>query len=187
MNAKRNLTIVLTAVLVIAAIGTVAWGSPGPDSKECGLIGTWSGHASSSLFWLGVHTAGSKDAGNGEMLLNWMGVSVDLLHPEGYYSTVTHMTPGHGVWEQINKGRCRDGKGQYKFTWYAYGLDDSGNAIYSVRVSGLAKNTDCDHVSIDYTYEVFDGWIYPQDMSGHTPFDSIVGNAAETRVPLVTP
>ena len=193
MKAKRNLAMVLTALLVIVATGTVAWDSPGPDSKECGLIGTWYGHAYSSLKWLAVQTAGSKDARNGEMLLNWVYVSGSLLHVKGAsinYSNVTHMTPGHGVWEQIDKGPYRYGKGQYNYTWYAYGLNASGNVVYSLRVRGLAKNTDCDNVAIDFTYEVFDGLVLPQDMSESTPVFTIQsepGNSGETRVPLVTP
>jgi hypothetical protein len=188
MKAKRNLNIVLTAVLVIAAISTVAWDSPGPDSKECGLIGTWYGHAYSSMKWLAVHTAGSKDARNGEMLLNWVFVSSGLLQVNGY--PATSLTPGHGVWELTDKGPCWTGKGQYNYTWYAYGLNDSGNVVYSLRVRGLAKNTDCDNVAIDFTYEVFDGLVTPQDMSESTPvytIQSVPGKSGETRVPLVTP
>ena len=188
MKAKRNLAMVLTALLVIVATGTVAWDSPGPDSKECGLIGTWYGHAYSTMTWLAVQTAGSKDARNGEMLLNWVHVSSGLLQVNGY--PATSLTPGHGVWELTDKGPCCSGKGQYNYTWYAYGLNASGNVLYSVRVSGLATNTDCDDVAIDFTYEVFDGQVLPQDMSEGTPVFTIQsepGNSGETRVPLVTP
>ena len=204
MNAKRKLIVMLAAVIVIgiAAIGTVAVpggqgpvpagpGGPGPTPpppppppppQECGLIGTWTGHAASSMYWLGVQTPGSNGPADGEMLLNWTEIASYLLHAG--YPDVTHMTPGHGVWQKSGNGPASV---QYNYTWYAYGLDDSGYVEYSVRVSGVAQNTDCNDVSINYTYEVFDGYVLPQNMSGVTPVDTITGAAAETRVPLVTP
>ncbi len=182
MNTRRNITIALTVVLAIAAIGTVAWAAPAPGSEECGLIGTWYGHAYSSMKWMASHTAGSKDAKNGEMLLNWVFIDDGLLL-QGSPLAAVSMTPGHGVWEQIDKD-------QYRYTWYAYGISDLGYPVFSVRVSGLAKNTDCDNVAIDFKYEVFEGLVRPQDMSTATPIgtiDSEPGKSGETRVPLVTP
>jgi hypothetical protein len=186
MKTKCNFTIVLMAVLTIAAISTAAWAQTGPQpkSQECGLIGTWVGGAGSSMVWLGVHTAGSKDAKNGEMLMNWVKVSNSLGGAPGF-----HLTPGHGVWEQIDKG---EDKGKYKYTWYAYGIEDSSGVVgYSVRVSGVAMNTDCDNVSIHYKYEMFAGFVGPQEMSNVDPsgYSFIEGDAAETRLPLaqVTP
>lgn len=190
MKTKRNLTIVLTTVLSIAAIGTTAWAGtgtgPGPDSKECGLIGTWSGWAdyawptsstapTPSIAWLGIHTAGSQNAKNGEMLLNWVFVNGNLLTLYGHYPA-SHLTPGHGVWEQINNN-------QYSYTWYAYGLDASGSPLYSVKVSGLVTNMNCDNASITYKYEVFNGLVSPQNMSS-SPYATKLGIAGETRVPL---
>ena len=184
MKTLRYFTIALIAMFLIATLGTVTWAAPGPgpgpepNSKECGLIGTWFGHAGSSMAWLGIHTPGSKDAKNGEMLMNWVYIDSGLLG-----GSATSMTPGHGVWEQI-------GKGQYRYTWYTYGIDLSlsSDPLFSVRVSGLATNADCDNINISYKYEIFYPAVYPQDMSGATPYDTITGSAAETRVPLtVTP
>ncbi len=62
--------------------------------------------------------------------------------------------------------------------------------FYSVRVSGTATNTDCDNIAIHYTYEIFAGFVLPQDMSGLDPVGTITDVAGETRVPLtvvVTP
>jgi hypothetical protein len=107
------------------------------------------------------------------MLMNWTHISTYLLNG------ATLMTPGHGVWQMISRG-------QYKYTWYAYGiLDVSGDPWYSVRVSGLAANTDCNNVVITYTYEIFAGAVLPQEMSEATPAVVITGSAEETRVPLV--
>jgi hypothetical protein len=188
MKTTRNFTIVLTAIIVfsavlaIAATPTAAWAAPGSKSNECGLIGTWSGYADapwpySSAAWLAVLTAGSKDDKNGEMLMNWVSLNSSLLTWYGTYPA-SRMTPGHGVWEQT-------GKGQYGYTWYAYGVDALGNVLYSVSVRGLATLTDCNNAQITYTYEVFNGLIPPQDLSSYTPDHSTSGNGAETRVPPV--
>jgi hypothetical protein len=174
------LTVVLTAALAITAIGAPPWAAPGPDSKDSGLIGTWYGHSDGAIRWLAVHTAGSNFT-SGQMLMNWVSVAPKYLTYGDTYSSVTRLTPGHGVWEQI-------GKGQYKYTWYAYGIPDTGDPLYTLRVSGVAKNTDSDNVSIDFTYEVFDGRLEPHEISGHTPLNfPLPGTAEETRVPLVTP
>ena len=131
---------------------------------------------------MGVHTAGTTIT-KGEMLLDWNRVSASLLNVYGQYPEATSLTGGRGVWEQV-------GKGQYKYTWYAYGIGTPGySPIYSVRVSGTAKNTDCDNIAIDSTYEVFDGFVLPQDMSDAVPVLAITTGAVTTRVPLtvVTP
>ena len=184
----------LAALFAFAAASPCAAAPPAP--KQCGLIGTWYGHAYSSLKWLGVHTAGSTggiigalllDDTIGEMLLNWVFVADGLL--DACYSAdntcgiATSMTPGHGVWQQTSMG-------QYNYTWYAYGIDDSGNPVFSVRVRGTATNTDCNNVAIVFTYEVFKGLVLPQNMSASTPVVTIPGEpgkSGETRVPLVTP
>lgn len=107
MKTKCNFTIALTVVLAIAATGTAAWAASGPGPKECGLIGTWYGHAGYAMRWLGVHTAGSNDAENGEMLLNWVFVRDSLLSLDGYYGNASRMTPGHRVWEKTGKDQYR--------------------------------------------------------------------------------
>jgi len=139
------------------------------------------------LKWLGVHTAGSRDAENGEMLLQWVRLEGWLLAAcndlESTCGIATSVTPGHGVWEQTRKG-------EYKYTWYAYGIESADSPpVFSVRVSGLATNIDCDNIAIDYTYEIFAGFVLPQDMSGASPVGAITDVAGEERVPLtvVTP
>jgi hypothetical protein len=169
----------LAAVFALAAAWPCTAAAAGP--KECGLIGTWYGNAGSPLSWLGVHTAGSKIT-NGEMVMHWVRVKDYLLTLDGTYPA-TRLTDGHGVWEQTAKGK-------YKYTWYAYGIGTSNDLpLYSVRVSGTATNTDCDNIAIDFMYEIFDGFVLPQDMSGAVPVATITDVAGETRVPLtvVTP
>lgn len=108
------------------------------------------------------------------MLLNWLYINPNLL-----FNNATSMTPGHGVWQQT-------GKGQYQYTWYAYGLDASGNRVFSVRTSGIATNTDCNNVAISYTYEVFVPAVLPNQMSGASPVGVITDtDGGETRLPLV--
>lgn len=173
---KRSfiMAIALAAVFTLAAVWPCTASAAWP--MECGLIGTWYGNAGSTMTWLGVHTAGNNDT-HGEMLLNWVRVKNSLLTVNGTYPTVTRITDGHGVWERT--------RGQYKYTWYAYGIETLDNLpVYSVRVSGFAKNTNCDHTVINFTYEIFDGLVLPQDMSGATPVATITDSAAETRVPL---
>ena len=183
----------LAAVFALAAVWPCASSAAG--SAECSLIGTWYGDTGYSLKWLGVQTAGSTLT-KGEMVLDWVRVSPSLLSVEGLYSAAS-LTGGRGVWEKIAKG-------EYKYTWYAYGMGTGPTPIYSVRVGGIARNTNmigdvsvnpCDYILIDFTYEVFNGFVLPQDMSGETPVATItstsVGNSPgiEIRVPLtvVTP
>jgi len=175
---KRSfiMAIALAAVFTLAAVWPYT--ASVACSTECGLIGTWYGNAGSTMKWLGVHTAGSTDI-QGEMLLNWVRVKDSLLTVDNTYPTVTRITDGHGVWQQTARGH-------YKYTWYAYGIDTTANQpVYSIRVSGLAKNTNCNYVDINFKYEIFDGLVLPQDMSGVTPIATITDSAAETRVPLV--
>jgi hypothetical protein len=198
MRTKFTFTIVLFAVLVFAAVGTAEWVCG--DQKECGLIGTWTGWADHpwltanstggppNLAWTAIHTAGSKDANNGEMLLNW--VSGSLVHCCGGDKQMT-LTPGHGVWELIGKGKGKGkdkGNDQYKYTWYAFYVDDATGIVgISVRVSGIAAIQDCNTVSISYNFDIFDGVVAPQDMTPDKVLNTLIGIAGETRVPLVTP
>jgi hypothetical protein len=109
------------------------------------------------------------------MLLDWVSVDPGLL------AGAAVLTPGRGVWQEIRKG-------QYKYTWYAYGLDELGERFYSVRVSGLATLADCNNVDISYTYEIFYPSVDPHRMSEAVPVEVIPtsppGQAHETRVPL---
>lgn len=174
---KRSLimAMALAAVFALVAAWPCTIAEAGPT--ECGMIGTWYGDVDSPLKWLGVHTAGSSLT-KGEMLLEWVRVSNELLIIYGTYPTVTRLSNGRGVWEQTVKGK-------YRYTWYAYGISTLDDLpVYSVRVSGLAENTDCDHVAISFTYEVFAGFVLPQAMSGFTPDLAIADYADQTRVPL---
>lgn len=175
---KRSFIMAMALAAVFAL--TAAWprtaAAAGP--QECSLIGTWYGNAG-PLKWLGVQTAGTHDK-NGEMLLHWVQVRDDLVTAYGYFPSATRITDGRGVWEMT----ARD---EYKYTWYAYGISSSEDPpVYSVRVSGLATNTDCNNTAIDFKYEIFPGFVLPQNMTETDLF--ITDVAAETRVPLtVTP
>ena len=175
MTTQRKFARALTAAFATAAISTAALAA-GPT--ECGLIGTWLGEETNDMVWLGVHTAGSATT-KGVMQMNWVYVNPNLQVPN------TSLTPGVGAWEQT-------GKGQYKYTWYAYGTDkDTGLPSYSVRVSGTAANATCDKVNITYVYEIYYPAVSPSDMSLDNPYlaDVKSGTASETRLPLtvVTP
>lgn len=168
MNIHRTFTRAsLTTALAIMAISTAAWAGPPPT--ECGLIGTWAGHAGTSAYWFGVHTAGTHDK-KGEMLFNWVAVDSSLL------GGATRLTDGHGVFDETDNGH-------YAYTWYAYGVDADALPIYTVRVHGLAENTDCNTIRIEYTYEVFAAVFPPQDVSGD-PLYTTTGVAHEARIPV---
>lgn len=173
---RRSCIVAIALVAVFALIAAWPCDSPAAGPDECGMIGTWYGSAG-PLKWLGVHTAGSTIT-KGEMVLQWVLVRDYLVIVYDMYPDATLLTDGRGVWEMTARN-------EYKYTWYAYGISTLANSpIYSVRVSGLAKNTDCDNVGIDFTYEVFDGFVLPQNMSGTDPVVAIVDVARETRVPL---
>jgi hypothetical protein len=177
--SRRTVLVAAVAVVSAALTITATWAAP-PTSKETGLIGAWTGGTDDEyLEWMAIHTGSNPTSG--EMLLNWVYVRPGLLSVSHKYPNVTRLTAGHGVWEQIRKR-------QYRYTWYARGVDDAPNPIvyYTVRVTGLATVTASDNVSINYTYEVFDGFVSPQQMSTLTPF-AYQGQASETRLPLVTP
>ncbi len=184
MKTKRNLAIVLTAVLVIASTGTAAGPASPPTSKETGLIGSWEGGtADEYLAWMAIHTPGSNTT-SGEMLMNWVYVRSGLIQVSGHYPGATRLTPGHGVWAQT-------GKGEYKYTWYAYGMSETADGTpvlhYTARVTGLATMADIDNVSISYTYDVFGGYVAPQDMPTALIVHSYSGGAGEKRLTLATP
>lgn len=171
MQTWRKFTRALTAAVAIGAISTAGWAAA---PTECGLIGSWVGaDAGSDLVWLGVHTAGSTNT-RGEMLMDW--VTNNMV-----FVSSARMTPGRGVWEQT-------GKGQYKYTWYAFVIDDGVGGTgktYRVIVSGTAANTDCDNIAIKYRFRLYDDSISNTDPIYVTPtMDRDPGNASETRLPL---
>jgi hypothetical protein len=172
---KRSfIMVMLVAVVFVLDTGWSNAVAAGP--KECSVIGTWAGNAGDDMYWLGGHTAGSTLI-KGELLLDLIFVSDDLLQ------NATRLTPGRGVWEST-------GKGEYKYTWYAYGINESGEPIYTVRVSGTSTIKDCDTNIIQYLYEIFQtnsAWP-PQDLSGDPDY-SMSGVAYESRIRLkvVTP
>lgn len=158
----------LAAVCVLAAAWTCAAAPAGP--KECSLVGTWAGNAGDDMYWLGVHTAGSTN-NKGEMLLDFVGVSNGLLNG------AIRMAPGRGVWEQTSKG-------QYKYTWYTYGIGEFG-PIYTVRVSGIAVNDGCDTINIQYIYEMFQPGAWPpQNVAPENLVYATSGVAHEYRIPV---
>lgn len=189
---KRSfiMAMALAAVFALAAAWPRTAAAAGP--AECGLIGTWSGDAGNDLRWLGVHTPGSTIS-RGEMALHWVRVSTLILTGNNQYLGATRLSDGHGVWEQTRKG-------EYKYAWYAYGIGpENEKALFSVRVSGTALNTNqgdesvnpCDSVLIYFTYEMFAGFVLPQEMYvdpldplAKKPYATITAAASEKRVPL---
>lgn len=186
MMTKRNFGILLTAALILAAIGTTAWADPKPKPVEPSLIGTWNGadmSAEPDLAWLAVHTPGSNGTDSGDMVMDWVYVNPDVI---GGTEIATRLSPGHGVWKKT-------GVGQYAFTWYAYGLNTNTSGVVqpmtAVRVRGVATNIDNDHVSISYYFEFFGTAVPPHQMdtAGVTPMYTTTGSAEQWRAPLVTP
>lgn len=168
MNSPNTLIRTLTAACATAALASATWAAPATAPAECALVGSWSGYETGDLYWLGTHTPGTYPTG-GSMQMDWTYVSPSLL------SGAARLTGGRGVWEQVRKG-------QYKYTWYAYGIDASGGIFYTVRVSGLAQNTDCNSVQIGYKYEIFYPPVEPQQMSSAVPVEVKTGTAYENRL-----
>ena len=191
MRTKINFTIVLAALLAIAALSATAWAKKPVSPGVCpaGLAGTWAGGAGSDIHWLATQTSGSLDPTKGEMILNWTYIKPSF--PGGITSGVT-LTPGHGVW-QLNAD------GDYDYTWYAYAIDpNDGSIAFTIRVSGVAKLQDindpdvpdCDTAIIDYNFEIAEGEVLPWEL-GTAIFQTMTykqAGAGEIRVPLtVTP
>ena len=184
MKTKKNFTIAITALLVIASISTAAWAKK--PACPAGLTGTWVGGAGNDIHWLATQTSDSLDSTKGEMIMNWTYIKPSF--PGGIYSGVT-LTPGHGVW-QLNDD------GDYDYTWYAYAIDpNDGSVEFTIRVSGVAKLQDiydpdvpnCDTAIIDYNFEIAEGEVLPWEL-GTAEFQSMTSAAAgagEVRVPLV--
>lgn len=177
MNIRRKFTRALSA-LAIAAMGTAASASP----TECGLAGTWYGEGYDAiqtyLGWMAVNTTGSANARNGEMLLDWVFLTPEVLHTQT--TGVVGQLGGRGVWEQTSR------KG-YRYTYYTYGINANGQRIYSIRASGEVAMVSCDEVDGDYTYEIFVPPIDPPSMSAATPVFTATGKVFEKRVPLWVP
>jgi hypothetical protein len=177
MKTNRNVALLLTvAVMVISLIGTSAWAKKGGSKSEtqCGLAGTWQGEEPNDMVWMAIHTSNNADGTKGEMLMNWVYINPSLLF------SAASLSPGHGAWQ-------RKSNGKYDYTWYAYGLNSSGEPIYLVRVRGVATidSSDCDTANITYSYDIFEPAISIKDSYEATPNGSITGEASETRVPLV--
>lgn len=200
MKTKRFFAILLISALGIAATSALAWAAPAPPTPKkaaCSLVGTWAGWADQdwsdplnsppSLAWTAVQTEDSPDT-SGEILMNWVPNQNDLSGEKG----IIYLTPGHGIWQKNGN--------QYNYTWYAYYVDDNpgdvdtyGSTVASVRVFGTVTfPTDCNHASISYRFEVFEGMVTPDGMTISTPVvitpkaDDPPGIAGETKAPLAT-
>jgi hypothetical protein len=172
---KRSFIIIMLVALIYAL--DVGWStSVAADPKECGVSGTWASNAGDDIYWMGGHTAGSTII-KGESLFDGVFVSEDFLQK------AMLLTPGHGVWEST-------GKGEYKYTWYAYGINESAEPIYTIRVSGTSPNKDYNTKILQYVYEIFQTNLVwpPQDLSGDPEYPTS-GVAYESRIQLmvVTP
>lgn len=187
--------------ILLAIFGIMVFASNPAMAKgknPCDLVGSWTGYADSpeypAIVWSAVHTATDPSGKRGTMQINFVYVSPSLITWYGGYPNVTHLSPGNGIWEKTKKG-------QYKYTWYAYGMntfeDDQTGLIttphypaYTIRVSGFVTSiTDCNTVSIIYLYELFDysseePFVSPQNMESKTPAHSTSGEAIEFRNPL---
>lgn len=165
------------------------------DKTPCELVGSWTGYADNpeypAMVWSAIHTATDQSGNYGTMQINFVYVASGLITWYNHYPNVTHLSPGNGIWEKI-------GEGQYRYTWYAYGMntfeDDQTGLIttphhpaYTIRVSGFATIADSNTVSILYLYELFDysdSFITPQNMESKTPAHFTSGEAIEFRNPL---
>ncbi|MBI4775830.1 MAG: hypothetical protein HY788_16935 [Deltaproteobacteria bacterium] len=179
MKKTRNLTILLSAVIMMVSLicGTALAKRPTPPPVCGGLTGTWHGEESGDMIWLAIHTSDSLDPTKGEMLMNWIWISPNLIGPD------VSLTPGHGVW-QLNS----DGTSNY--TWYAYAIGTDGSPLYTVRVSGVAlfnpeDPDDCNTVFIYYEFAYFNSVVPVGELNTAIPDGSITGGAVETRVPMV--
>ena len=184
MKKKQNLTILLSAVIMISFICGTALAkqpAPPPPTPACGgLTGTWHGEQPGDMSWLAIHTSDGLDPTKGEMLMNW--IDTTFLGPN------VSLTPGHGVW-QLNSN------GYYDYTWYAFGtyLDEETNTsnTMTLRVSGVAAfdlvdSEDCNKVNIYYQIDYYapavpvGGWDTAIPLGG-----TETGYAYQTRTPLV--
>jgi hypothetical protein len=183
MKKKQNLTILLSAVIMISLICGTAFAkqptppTPPPPTPVCGgLTGTWHGEQPGDMVWLALHTSDSLDPTKGEMLMNW--IDTQFLGPN------VSLTPGHGVW-QLNSDD------NYNYTWYAFGtyLDDENTLnTMTLRVSGVAgfDQNDCNTVQIYYVIDYVTPAVPVGELGTATfySFDA-PGYAKQTRVPLV--
>lgn len=183
MKKKQNLTILLSAVIMISLVCGTAFAkrptppTPPPPTPVCGgLTGTWHGQEPGDMMWLAIHTSDSLDPTKGEMLMNWIWIAPALI------GDGNSLTSGHGVWQLKSEG-------MYNFTWYAYVIDLNGTLSSTVRVSGVASFNpddpdDCDTVSISYQFATSS----PVDVGGLKDADfidsNITGFAYQTRVPM---
>ena len=136
----------------------------------CGKVGTWMGEADLGFTWMAVKTPG-QNAVNGQLTLEWVNIDPTLF---GNFICATRTTNGVGVWKKV-------GRHVYQFTWMAYGLDQDGGVLYTMRASGEAESVDCDNAYITYVLEV---WPAGFDISTDPAPVCIPGIATETRMPL---
>lgn len=177
MNVKRNFTIMLTAMLVIAVISTAAWAKKPVPEPTCSLAGSWAGDAEGDLGWYGIHT--STDGTKGEMLMNW--VYNSLISDANY-----EMVPGTGVWELTDSDTAT-----YNFTWYSQIKSAETDpeapfygAVIPVRVSGTAQMNGCDEVIINYLFEIE---VKPSEFADPDWVTFDTGIAYEYRMQVYTP
>jgi hypothetical protein len=147
------------------------WGFP--NTGLCGKVGTFHGEAADMGFtWMVVNTPG-QNAANGQFTVEWIEIDPTLV---GNFPDATRMTNAYGVWKKV-------GWNVYKYTWIAYGLDQDGFLVYSVRASGTAKLTNCNHADLNYVLEI---WPAGLDIyEDESPIPPIPGSGVETRMPLV--
>ena len=168
---------VLRGGIVLAAIFAVAVfagsGSIMAASQNCSAVGTWQGVSDVGSAWMAVATPG-KDATGGQLVLEWVRWDPTL---RGGFPTAVRASSPLGVWEKV------DGK-TIRATFVSYGFDGNGASLYTIRISVVSTEVDCDHRSMTYVTEVF---LPTQDISKNPPIVKFCGSGTETRMQLVQP
>jgi hypothetical protein len=147
------------------------------DGGLCSRVGTWQGVSDLGFTWMAVKSPG-RNAINGQLTLEWSYFDPTLF---GNFADAIRITNAYGVWKKV-------GHDLYQFTWMAYGINQNGGVVYTMRASGEAESVDCDNADITYMLKV---WVGVYDISEDEdpyPPDSVVtipGTASEKRMPLV--
>lgn len=165
--------------LALCCIAFFIMGMTPTAAKSCNLknkglctrIGTWHGVSDLGFTWMAIKTPG-QNAVNGQVNVEWIYFDPTLF---GNFDDAARITNGIGVWKKV-------GRHLYQFTWMAYGLDQDGEVLYTMRASGEAESVDCDTADITYVLKV---WPEGDDISPDPDPVCIPGTATETRMPLV--
>lgn len=167
--------LILKGGIVLAAIFAVAVfagsGSVRAASENCSAVGTWHGVAAVGSAWTAVATPGASATG-GQVVLEWVRWDPTL---RNFFPTAVRTSGPLGVWEKV------DGK-TILVTFVAFGFDGNGAPLYTIRISAVSTELDCDHRSMTYVTEVF---LPTMDIYKDSPIGKLCGSGTETRMQLV--